>query len=296
MSSKHLYRWIVQNKTVYKVNEMCKALNVSESGYYQHIKRPQIRKRDLLLVRIKSIYEQRPENDNYGVQRIYMALLQAGYNVSPSTVYRTMKENGLVKKNKRHPNGITREDQSAQKSENIIKRDFTADAPNKKWLTDITEVPCFDGKLYVAPVLDCFNGEIVGLAIDNNMRKKLCIDAFESACKAQKAKGMILHSDKGSQYTSKAFRESLKTYEAKQSMSGVGRCYDNARMESFFATLKKEKLYRMRTERYTMEKVKSIIFRYIMIYYNKYRIYTSNIGGYPPSVYKDRFLATSIAA
>lgn len=211
-----------------------------------------------------------------------------GEKVSYSTVYRIMKKHGMLKKRKRHPNGITREDAAAQKSENLIQRDFTADAPNRKWLTDITEVQCSDGKLYVVPILDCFNGEIVGLAMDNNMRKELCIQAFENACRSQNAQGMIIHSDRGSQYTSYGFRECLARYGAIQSMSGTGRCYDNARMESFFATLKKEKLYRIHTERYPMEYVKTVIFRYIMVYYNRYRVYTSNPGGLPPAEYRRR--------
>ena len=88
----------------------------------------------------------------------------------------------MLKKPKRHPNGITREDAKAQKSENLIGRDFTAAAPDQKWLSDITEIQCSDGKLYAAAVLDCFNGEIVGLAMDDNMRKELCIKAFEGTC------------------------------------------------------------------------------------------------------------------
>jgi len=135
----------------------------------------------------------------------------------------------------------------------------TANAPNEKWLSDITEAPCADGKLYVAPVMDCFNGAIVGLAMDDNMRKELCINAFEQACRQYNAFGMIFHSDRGSQYTSADFRASLVKHGAIQSMCGTGRCFDNARMESFFATLKKEKLYRIKTENLTMAVVKSII-------------------------------------
>ena len=129
-------------------------------------------------------------------------------------------------------------------------------------------------------------GEIVGLAMDDNMKKELCIRAFRSACQAQGAYGMILHSDRGSQFTSSSFRKVLAQCGAVQSMSGTGRCYDNARMESFFATLKKEKLYRIRTEQMPMAQVKSIVFRYIMTYYNRQRIYTANPGGLPPAMYR----------
>jgi transposase InsO family protein len=266
-------------------------LGVSESGYYRSLRETdKPKRRERLLVRIKEIISQYEDNDNYGARRVHLALLQEGEKVSYSTVYRTMKQNGLLKKPKRHPNGITREDAEAQKSENLIQRDFTAEAPNKKWLSDITEVPCSDGKLYVAAVLDCCGGEVVGLAMDNNMRKELCIQAFESACKSRNARGMIFHSDRGSQFTSHSYRESLARYDAIQSMSSTGRCYDNARMESFFATLKKEKLYRIRTEHHTMAYVKTIIFRYVLVYYNRQRIYTSNPGGWPPAVYRERHL------
>lgn len=268
---------------------MCHVLRVSESGYYRSLRETnRSGRRELLLVKIKEIIERYPDNDNYGVQRVHLALMQEGEASSYSTVYRVMKENSLLKKRTHHPNGITREDAAAQKSENLINRDFTADAPNRKWLSDITEVPCSDGKLYVAAVMDCFGGEIVGMAMDDNMRKELCIQAFENACKARNTRGMMFHSDRGSQFTSYMFRESLAKYGAVQSMSGTGRCYDNARMESFFATLKKEKLYRLRTERYPMAYVKTVIFRYVMIYYNRQRIYTSNPCGWPPTVYRER--------
>jgi transposase InsO family protein len=200
-----------------------------------------------------------------------------------------MKENNLLIKQKRHPNGITKADRDAQKSENIIKQDFSAQNPNEKWLSDITEVHCADGKLYVSAVLDCFDGAIVGLSFDNNMRKELCIASFEQACNRYKARGMTFHSDRGSQYTSRLFRDSLYRSGAVQSMSGTGRCYDNARMESFFATLKKEKLYKIKTEVLPLETVKTIIFRYVEIYYNRNRIYTTNTGGYPPLVYRNMY-------
>jgi putative transposase len=262
---------------------------VSESGYYRSLKASDKHlRREHLLVRIKEIIRQYSDNDNYGARRVHLGLKQEGEPVSYSTVYRVMKENGLLKKAKRHPNGITREDAAAQKSDNLIDRDFTADTPNRKWLSDITEVSCSDGKLYAAAVMDCCGGEIVGLAMDDNMRKELCMQAFESACQSRNARGMIFHSDRGSQFTSYAFRESLARYGAIQSMSGTGRCYDNARMESFFATLKKEKLYRLRTERYPMSYVKTVIFRYVMIYYNRQRIYTANPNGWPPAVYREQ--------
>ena len=268
---------------------MCNTLKVSESGYYRSLQGNSKKlRRQRLLVKINEILEKHPDNRNYGVKRVHLALLQLGEHVSKSTVYRVMKENNLLQRKKKHPNGITREDHEAQKAENLIKQDFSATEPNQKWLTDITEVPCADGKLYVAPVFDCWNGEIVGLSMDDNMRKELCIRAFEDACNRTGARGMILHSDRGSQYTSHDFRAALINHGAIQSMSGIGRCYDNARMESFFATLKKEKLYKMDTAKLSIAQVKTIIFRYITIYYNRQRIYTANPGGWPPYVFRTR--------
>lgn len=264
-------------------------LNVSEQGYYKWLKKEdKPYKHEALLAMILEIRAKFEENENYGTKRLFLELQHNyGYTGGLSTVYRVCKENNLLIEQKRKPNGITQSDLESQKSENIIQQDFTAEEPNQKWLSDITEVPCADGKLYVSAILDCYDGAIVGLSMDDNMRKELCISCFENACNRYNASGMIFHSDRGSQYTSNRFRDSLEKYSAIQSMSCTGRCYDNARMESFFATLKKEKLYKIKTEKLSMETVKSIIFRYIEIYYNRNRIYTSNEKGYPPLVYRN---------
>ena len=164
----------------------------------------------------------------------------------------------------------------------------------EKLLTDITEVQCADGKLYISPIMDCFNGEIIALKMDDNMRKELVAETLSAAARGQNLRGAILHSDRGSQYTSGAFREKLKDLEMLQSMSGTGKCYDNARMESFFATLKKEKLYKIPMHLMSKETVKTIVFRYVFVYYNRLRIYTRNPGGLPPAVYREK--STTAAA
>ena len=153
-----------------------------------------------------------------------MGLKQRGMEVSRSSVRRAMKKGGLLKSPGRRPQSLTKADTAMQKAENVIRRNFTAAAPNQKWLTDITQATCADGKLYIAAVLDCYNGEIVGLAMDDNMKRELCIRAFEGACRARGAYGMIFHSDRGSQFTSLGFRNVLAQHGAIQSMSGTGRC------------------------------------------------------------------------
>lgn len=248
------------------------------------------------MVKIKEILTEHPDNDNYGYDRIHKALKLRGIDVSRNTVYRVMKDGGLIHK-VRKPHGITKATTEIQEKENIIKRDFSSDKPKKKLLTDITEVQCADGKLYVSPIMDCFNGEIVALEMRDNMKKELCIDTVNQLkLKYGDLKNVILHSDRGSQYTSEAFRNLLKKYEIDQSLSGTGRCYDNARMESFFATLKKEKLYRIPTYRMTREDVKTVIFRYVFIYYNRIRLYTGNPGNLSPEEYRVKYEAKKLVA
>lgn len=284
------------NKNKWSIREMASILGVSEQGYYKWLKRKdKPYKHEQLLAIILKIRAEDVENENYGVERLYLKLQNDYYYTgSIRTIYRICKKHGLLIKPKRKPNGLTKADKKAQKSENIIKQDFTAEKPNEKWLSDITEIPCVDGKLYLSAVLDCFDGAIVGISMDDNMRKELCIKSFENACNKYNASNMIFHSDRGSQFTSEAFREALKMKNAIQSMSGTGRCYDNARMESFFATLKKEKLYKIKTEELSIETVKTIVFRYIEIYYNRKRIYTANENGCPPLVYRARFNSNTI--
>ena len=273
---------------------MCRVLKVSESGYYRWLRNRETQNgRSLLLVKIKEILAEHPDNDNYGVRRMQTVLKQKGIEVSLRTVYRTMREGGLLH-NQRRPHGITKATTEIQEQENLIKRDFNAETPYTKLLTDITEVPCSDGKLYVSPVMDCFSGEILTLEMRENMKKELCIDMVKSLCRRHKLSyGVILHSDRGSQYTSEAFRNELRKNSITQSLSGAGRCFDNARMESFFATLKKEKLYRIPTYHMTREQVKTIIFRYVFVYYNNIRVYTRNPLGLPPVKYREWITQTA---
>ena len=264
-------------------------LKVTEAGYYKALRTARKpRTHASLSAVIYEILKEDEENVNYGIRRIYLALKNnRAYTGSYRTVVRICHENGLAIKKKRRPNGITHADRDAEKSENLIKQDFTAEKPNEKWLTDITEIPCRDAKLYLAPVLDCFDGAIVGMHTDTSRPAGLCCRAFENACAKTGASGMLLHSDRGSQYTSAEFRETLARHMAVQSMSGVGRCYDNARMESFFATLKKERLYRMDTLKMTVAEVRSVVYRYVA-YYNLRRVYTAN-AGLPPLMKRRRF-------
>ena len=266
---------------------MCVVLNVSETGYYRfkrNLGRPG--KDAVLSAVMQDVLDEHPFNDNYGVDRMQIALMHRGYTVGKRRISRIMKENGWLHERKRRPKGLTRATTEIQEKENLIKQDFTSDQPYQKLLTDISQISCRDGKLYISPIMDCFNGEIISLVMRSNMRKELCIDTFNATAKRFPLNGAILHSDRGSQYTSEAFREKLSNAGVLQSLSGVNHCFDNARMESLFATLKKELLYRIPTYKMKMDGVKAIIFRYVFVYYNRIRIYTSNPDGLPPAAYR----------
>ena len=243
---------------------MCEALGVSETGYYRFVRamaKPD--KDELLSAEIKKVLDESPYNDNYGVPRMQLALEQRGIKVGLRRLKRIMREHGWL----------------------------------HKTLTDITQIQCMNGKLYVSPILDCFDGEILALRMADNMRKELCTATLDSmVLRFPQTKGAILHSDRGSQYTSDAFRDLLEQYEMKQSLSGVDHCYDNARMESFFATLKKELIYRLPVYRMTIDEVKAWIFQYVFGYYNRIRVTTVNPGGWPPSVYREMYMHTVAAA
>ena len=156
-----------------------------------------------------------------------------------------MRKIGLVHHPKRKPNGITKADREARKSDNLLKQNFYAEKPLEKCVTDLTEIKTKDGKLYVSAIFDCFNSEVLGLVMDNNMQAGLCVRTLKSAVTAHPAlRGAIVHSDRGSQYTSSAYREAVGEYKIQQSMnSDSGRCHDNARCESMWARMKCELFY-----------------------------------------------------
>ena len=253
---------------------MCSVLGVSETGYYKFKRNLVKPDRDAILsAGIKTILDESVFNDNYGVQRMQIALSNIGINAGIRRITRVMRENGWLHDRKRRPAGLTKATSEIQEKENLIKQNFHADAPFTKLLTDISQIACKDGKLYISPIMDCFNGEILSLIMRDNMKTNLCTDTLKAACmRYPVAADAILHSDRGSQYTSDAFRDELKKHNILQSLSGVDHCYDNARMESFFATLKKELLYRIPTYRMTREEVKRITFNYVFTYYNQKRI------------------------
>lgn len=269
----------------------CAALRVGRPGYYRWLHaKDEPRYRDAVLSELKEI---RNEHKNIGVWQLQRRLKRT--HASYGTAYRLCKANGLMAKRK--PHSITKRDKDAKPAEDLVCRDFHADTPMTKLLNDITEMNCKDGKLYLAATLDCFDGAIVGMKMDENKRAELCKESLESAVRRYgKTHDMIVHSDHGSQYTSNLFREYLKENRLRQSMGAVGSCYDNARMESFFATLKKELLHALPLTQLSRDEVKRLIFRWIECDYNRLRPHSGNAGDQPPLEKRNAYYAKTQAA
>lgn len=269
-------------------------MEVTRQAFYDHLSHKNAPwKYQALADEMMKIHEEDQYNDCYGRERMYLALQQrkaAGKTdidiPCEATVRKVMAQIGLIHKPRRKPNGITKADRLAQKSDDLLRRDFYADRPLKKAVTDMSEVKAKDGKLYVSAIFDCFDLMPLGIAIEDNMRASLCCHTLENANKSYPdIKGCIIHSDRGSQYTSEEYRAAVKKYGIIQSMNSTGgRCHDNARCESMWARMKEELFYSRedKPENYTMKELKTMIWRYYMSYWANRRICTAN-GGLPPA-------------
>ncbi len=275
-------------------------MDVSREAFYDYLKRKDAPwKYESLASEMMKIHDEDEYNDCYGRGRMYMALMQkkeAG-EISidipcEGTVRKVMEQIGLIHKPRRKPNGITKADREAMKSDDLLKRDFKANKPCEKCVTDITEIKGNDGKLYTSAIFDCFDVTALGISMDTNMKAELCIETVRNAVFAYPdLKGAVIHSDRGSQYTSEKYREELKTCGLIQSMNSAGgRCHDNARCESMWARMKEELFYSRgrRSEDYTVAELKTMIWLYYMSYWNNRRICSAN-GGLPPAVKRKKY-------
>lgn len=279
-----------------KITFYCECLDVTRQGFHHYLKyKDKPWKYQTLADAMMDICSEDECNDTYGRIRMHQALNlknPKGVHVpSERTVYRVMKEIGISHRPKRKPNGITKADKEARKSEDLIHRNFKSDHPLEKCVTDMTELKCFDGKLYVSTIFDCFDLTVLGLAMDTNMKATLCEKTVKNTYEAYpEIRGCILHSDRGAQYTSELYRNALKKYGILQSMNSAGgRCHDNARCESMWARLKEELIYgRYDTSKITVEKMKTLIWRYFIGYWNNRRICSAN-GGLPPMIKRQQY-------
>lgn len=269
----------------------CCVLGVNRPGYYRWQKESVKPKRNAPV--LSEIRELRQAYPKIGAGQLQGKLKKT--RASYGTVRRLCVENGLMAKRK--PNSTTRQAAGAIASEDLILRNFRAEAPSVKLLGDMLERSCKDGKVYVAAILDCFDGAAVGLSMAGNKKAELCANALAATVKRYgKTAHMIVHTDRGSQYTSKLYRAVIAREGLSQSMGATGCCYDNARMESFFATMEKELLCDLPLSQMTRAEVKRAIFRWVELEYNRLRPTSANEGRLPPLVKRAQYLKRQTVA
>lgn len=270
-------------RAVYPIATMCRVLGVSPSGYYAWTKRPPSRRAasdGALTESIRAAHA--ASHGTYGAPRIQVDLADAGVGVSRKRIARLMRLAGLAGVSRRKFTVTTRRDGGRQ-APDLVARDFTAKRPDQLWVADITYIPTWAGFLYLAVVLDACSRRIVGWSMAPSLATQLVLDALDMALTTRRPKGVIHHSDQGSQYTSIAFGTRCREAGVRPSMGSVGDAYDNAMAESFFATLECELLDRRRFK--TQAEARIAVFTFIESFYNPRRRH-SGIGYLSPVAYE----------
>lgn len=270
------YAWIKEHRRLYKIENMCRVLQVSRSGYYKWLKQstlPENPKRLELRTNIIAIHT--ANRGVYGSPRVFEALKARGIHCNHKTVARIMQREGLRAKQHKKFRATTNSKHDMPIADNTLDRKFEVAGPNKVWVTDITYVWTDEGWLYLVVFIDLWSRKIVGWSMSDRMKTEFVTDAFQMACRRRKPKlnELLVHSDRGSQYASDLFRKDLSEYSCNQSMSRKGNCWDNAVSESFFGTIKKEMIYLERFK--TRESARRAIFEYIEIFYNRIRLHST---------------------
>jgi len=288
------YAFIAAHFTQFPMRLMCRALEVSRSGYYAWRKRPASRrsmKNRLLLERIKEVHKN--SRKTYGSPRVHRQLLAEGERCGRGRVERLMSANGIRAKQKRKFVATTDSKHDLPVAENILQREFHVEEPNRVWLSDITYIPTDEGWLYLAGVLDLCSRTAVGWSMGESLETGLVLDALKMAHQRRRpGDGLIHHSDRGSQYASDDYGDLLKSYGMQMSMSRKGDCWDNAVMESFFGTLKKELVHHRKYR--TRAEARQDIFEFIEVFYNRERLHSS-LGYMSPAAYEKQITAKQAA-
>ncbi len=275
------YACIDRCRDLYPIRLMCRLLDVAASGYYAWRRRPEpqrVQRNRELLEKIRSIHA--ASKGVYGSPRVDAELLAKGVKVGRHKVAQVMRSARLKGCPKRRYRTTTQRDPGHQIAQNLLRQNFAADGPDQCWASDITYIATRQGWLYLAVTMDLFSRRIVGWSMDRWMSRHLVVDALRMAINARQPTGTLIHhSDRGGQYSSDDFRNELKKYGIKPSMSSTGNCYDNAVVESFFGALKRERVNRVRYR--TREQARADPFEYIEVFYNRKRRH-SYIGNISP--------------
>jgi len=266
----------MKRQTVFSIQAMCRILQVSRSGYYEYLKRPASCRSltdDKLRPLVKAAFKK--GRKNYGTRRIKRELRKKQTIVSRRRIGRLMRENNLLVQTKRKFKATTNSQHDKLIAPNLLNREFTVDSPNVAYVGDITYIPTREGWLYLAVVIDLFSRTVVGWSMDSRMKAALVNDAILMAIwKRKPERGLIFHSDRGSQYASDSYSKILTTHGIVASMSKKGDCWDNAVAESFFHTLKTELVHH--NDFQNRAEARAAIFEYIEVFYNRQRLHSAN--------------------
>lgn len=266
------FKFIQSNRGSHKLGKMCKALSVSASGYHDFIKRQngeESDKKRLDREIVERIHFHFFDNYRcYGSPRIHRLLLDEGYKISERTVGKRMKTLGLRASSALFKTPTTDSDHDRPVYEDLLRQNFEVSGPNQVWVTDITYIATDEGFLYVNIILDLYGRKLISHRAYDHMKTALCLNTLQEAIEVrQPPPGLIHHSDRGSQYCSRAYTDELKRIGARISMSRTATPYDNACSESFFASMKKEFVYHRKYK--TKEEALVSINEYIYFYNNK---------------------------
>jgi putative transposase len=277
------------------VTRMCAWLEVSKSGFYEWLSRPQsatAKRREELKLLIKKVFDD--SDGTYGYRRVAWQLARRGVRASAGLVRRLMRLLGLVACQPRPWRPSTTQQGQAGPIPDLVNRDFSAEVPGDKMVGDITYIPTWEGWLFLATVIDCATRKVAGWAMDDNYRTPLISSAIEMAARhLDLPAGAVFHSDRGSNYTSAEFAGVLERLGIRQSVGRTGSCFDNALAESFNAAVKVERVHR--TAYPTRKKAKEDIARYIELRYNRVRLHSA-LGYRTPQEVHDEYLNRQLAA
>jgi transposase InsO family protein len=270
------YAWIQAHQEAFGVRQMCGLLDVSRSQYYEWrtgLQSPRSLQNERLTAEITLLVVE--SRYRYGTRRVQRGLAQKGLMVSRRRIGRIMKEQHLTCKTRRKFKMTTDSNHSLPVAPNLLDSQFAPAQPNTHYVGDITYIPTQEGWLYLATVIDLYSRQVVGWSMNEHMKAELVNDALLMAIwKRKPERGLIWHTDRGSQYASDSHRSLLKTHGIIQSMSRKGNCWDNAVAESFFHSLKVELIHHENFK--TREEAKKSIFEYIEVFYNRVRMHSAN--------------------
>jgi putative transposase len=258
-------------KAHHKLSTLCRVLGLSRSGYHKWLKaKPSRRQREntRLVAEIRGIH--RTSRSRYGSPRVHAELADRGRRVGKKRVARIMRENGLKARPRRRFRLTTDSAHTLPVAPNLLERNFTASAPNQVWVGDITYIWTLEGWMYLAVLIDLHSRAVVGWALSTRMTRQLVLDALRMAvARRHPPRGLVHHTDRGSQYASAEYRAELDAHGIVCSMSRKGNCWDNAVAESFFASLKKELVHD--TVFFSRDIARAHVFEYLEVFYNRQR-------------------------